>query len=154
MRDAVLVSRKRSRGAAVARLAALQASAPGTFFRIAVGEAEMDGSAARSPRTLVAALPRSRPEPLRQAWRSQSRHASPVTAGVGRARPRMVARRRHSDCQRSTTSRDGVAHEAPLSPVWRGHRFPIRACAPHAAARSQLDVDAAMAREPTSPSPK
>ena len=47
-------------------------------------------------------------------------------------------------------SRDGVAHEAPLSTVWRAFRSAHPE--PHASTRARLPMDAPLARQPTSSS--
>src|SRR5262245_2896821 len=54
----------------------------------------------------------------------------------------------------STTSRDGVAHEAPLSTVWRLFGSARARCAVNAATRARLEVGAPVAQHPTTPSPK
>ena len=54
----------------------------------------------------------------------------------------------------STTSGDGVAHEAPLSTVWRGFRLARAQREPHASTRARLENGAPVAQLPTSPSSK
>jgi hypothetical protein len=74
--------------------------------------------------------------------RPPSRAAGPVEVC-----PRRTDRR----LRPGTTSRDGVAHEAPLSTVWRAFRSALT-LEPHAATRARFPMDAPLARQPTSSS--
>ena len=51
-------------------------------------------------------------------------------------------------------SRDGVAHEAPLSLVWRVRKSARPACEPHASTRPAFPLGASLAQEPTPTSSK
>src|SRR5437016_5644298 len=61
---------------------------------------------------------------------------------------------RSARVRHSTTSRDGVAHEAPLSTVWRDFGSACAQRELHASTRARLEVGAPVAQQPTPPSPK
>lgn len=95
-------------------------------------------------------LPRSHPKPLRP-----SEHAVATMRPSGRSAEVRALMRPTPACardRRSTTSRDGVAHEAPLSTVWRVYRSARAQREPHASTRARLENGAPVAQRPTSPS--
>src|SRR5262245_28363912 len=117
--------------------------------RIAGGETGMDGAAASSSRTHVAADGRG---PLPNRF-GANREGPPMRVGLEPWGPSLNAKRLITE-PRSMTSRDGVAHEAPLSKVWRDTRSARDRCEPHASTRARLEVGAPVARQPTSPPAK
>ena len=70
---------------------------------------------------------------------------------IGPGLPRLGAKKQPIPGRYSTTSRDGVAHEAPLSTVWRAFQSALT-LEPHASTRARLPMDAPLARQPTSSS--
>src|SRR5947207_1525336 len=95
------------------------------------------------PATLGLTLPRDfrgpHPEPLHQTSKAVAKLVRLGPSGPGLACGRVE--RRLARGRTSKTSRDGVAHEAPLSPLWRGPRS-ARRCELHASTRARLEVGA------------
>jgi hypothetical protein len=149
-RDVSSAVRVRSGGFAQKPDLALSEHAQSTDCRIAGGETGMDGAAASSSRTHVAADCRG-PLPNRCVATSEGRRPRVLASGPG---ARASSQRRLITEPRSMTSRDGVAHEAPLSKVWRDPRSARDRCEPHASTRARLEVGAPVARQPTSPPAK
>jgi len=102
--------------------------------RITESEADEDGTAASSSRIFTSTRSaRSRPEPLC----SPSRTGATIGLEPSGSGARVLARRPRRSApacrlRRSTTSRDGVAHEAPLSTVWRVFESARQRNEPHA----------------------
>lgn len=101
------------------------------------------------PRNDRGLIPNRRLQPRQSATTG---HAEPIGS-----RDWPVAMRVRNAVQKlktGTTDRDGVANEAPLSPVWRVSKFAEPEGQPHASTRARLQMGAPLARQPTPSSPK
>jgi hypothetical protein len=92
------------------------------------------------PRMCRGPVPNRCAQSQRSVTTARLRPASRAAGWVGVC-PRMTAHR----LWLSTTSRDGVAHEAPLSTVWRVFQS-AHICEPHASTRARFPLGAPLAR--------
>src|SRR6185436_19672267 len=99
-----------------------------------------------SPRTCRGPLPNRCAQPSRAVLPVPPEPCGPGSLVV-------CDRERRARVGPSTTSRDGVAHEAPLSTVWRDFASARTQRELHASTRARLEVGAPVAQQPTTPSP-
>jgi len=95
--------------------------------------------------------PRTRRGPIPNRWKQPSTTVAIGTAGPDRPGQGLVAWQRGFS---PALPDDGVAHEAPLSPVWRVYKFAEPKGQPHASTRARFQMGAPVARQPTPSSAK